>query len=65
MKKDLLKLMTEIARAYTKQIKGNARTSILVVAQDTDEMLEINIDKVYDKITVTTVTGGKDVCSKN
>ena len=58
MKKDLLKLMTEIARAYTKQIKGNARTSILVIAQDTDEMLEINIDKVYDKITVTTVTGG-------
>lgn len=65
MKKDLLKLMTEISRAYTKQIKGNARTTILVVAQDTDEMLEINIDKVYDKITVTTTTGGKDVCSKN
>lgn len=65
MKKDLLQLMTEIARAYTKQIKGNARTSIIVIAQDTDEMLEINIDKVYDKITVTTVTGGKDVCSKN
>lgn len=65
MKKDLLQLMTEIARAYTKQIKGNARTSIIVIAQDTDEMLEINIDKVYDKITVTTVTGGKEVCSKN
>ena len=60
MKKDLLKLMTEIARAYTKQIKGNARTSILVIAQDTDEMLEINIDKVYDKITVKTVTGGNE-----
>ena len=59
MKKDLLQLMTEIARAYTKQIKGNARTSILVVAKDKNEMLEINIDKVYDKITVTTVTGGK------
>lgn len=59
MKKDLLQLMTEIARAYTKQIKGNARTSIIVVAQDKDEMLEINIDKVYDKITVTTVTGGQ------
>ena len=39
MNKDLLQLMTEIARAYTKQIKGNARTSILVVAQDKDEML--------------------------
>ena len=60
MKKDLLQLMTEIAKAYTKQIKGNARTSILVVAQDKDEMLEINIDKVYDKITVTTVTGGAE-----
>lgn len=60
MKKDLLQLMTEIARAYTKQIKGNARTSIIVVAQDTDEMLEINIDKVYDKITVTTTKGGVD-----
>ena len=59
MKKDLLQLMTEIARAYTKQIKGNARTSIIVVAQDKNEMLEINIDKVYDKITVTTVTGGQ------
>ena len=59
MKKDLLQLMTEIARAYTKQIKGNARTSILVVAQDKNEMVEINIDKVYDKITVTTVTGGQ------
>ena len=59
MTKDLLQLMTEIARAYTKQIKGNARTSILVVAQDKNEMLEINIDKVYDKITVTTVTGGQ------
>lgn len=59
MKKDLLQLMTEIARAYTKQIKGNARTSIMVVAQDKNEMLEINIDKVYDKITVTTVTGGQ------
>ena len=56
MKKDLLQLMTEIASAYTKQIKGNARTSIIVVAQDKNEMLEINIDKVYDKITVTTVT---------
>ena len=51
--------MTEVAQAYTKQIKGNARTSILVVAQDKDEMLEINIDKVFDKITVTTVTGEK------
>ena len=60
MKKDLLQLMTEIARAYTKQIKGNARTSIIVVAQDKNEMVEINIDKVYDKITVTTVTGGVD-----
>ena len=60
MKKDLLQLMTDIARAYTKQIKGNARTSIIVVAQDKNEMLEINIDKVYDKITVTTVTGGVD-----
>ena len=60
MKKDLLQLMTEIARAYTKHIKGNARTSILVVAQDKNEMLEINIDKVYDKITVTTVTGGNE-----
>lgn len=60
MKKDLLKLMTEIARAYTKQIKGNARTSIIVVAQDTDEMLEINIDKIYDKITVTTTKGGNE-----
>ena len=60
MKKDLLKLMTEIAQAYTKQIKGNARTSILVVAQDKEEMLEINIDKVYDKITVTTTKGGKE-----
>ena len=60
MKKDLLQLMTEIARAYTKQIKGNASTSIIVVAQDKNEMLEINIDKVYDKITVTTVTGGVD-----
>lgn len=60
MKKDLLQLMTEIARAYTKQIKGNARTSILVVAQYKNEMLEINIDKVYDKITVTTVTGGSE-----
>ena len=60
MKKDLLQLMTEIARAYTKQIKGNARTSIMVVAQDKNEMLEINIDKVYDKITVTTVTGGDE-----
>lgn len=60
MKKDLLQIMTEIARAYTKQIKGNARTSILVVAQDKNEMLEINIDKVYDKITVTTVTGGNE-----
>lgn len=59
MKKDLLQLMTEIARAYTKQIKGNARTSILVVAQDKNEMVEINIDKVYDKITVTTVKGGQ------
>lgn len=59
MKKDLLQLMTEIARAYTKQIKGNARTSIIVVSQDKNEMLEINIDKVYDEITVTTVTGGK------
>ena len=52
--------MTEIARAYTKQIKGNVRTSIMVVAQDKNEMLEINIDKVYDKITVTTVTGGDE-----
>ena len=60
MKKDLLQLMTEIARAYTKQIKGNARTSIIVVSQDKNEMVEINIDKVYDKITVTTVTGGVD-----
>lgn len=60
MKKDLLQLMTEIARAYTKQIKGNVRTSIMVVAQDKNEMLEINIDKVYDKITVTTVTGGDE-----
>lgn len=60
MKKDLLQLMTEIARAYTKQIKGNARTSIIVVAQDTDEMLEINIDKVYDNITVTTTKGGNE-----
>ena len=60
MKKDLLQLMTEIARAYTRQIKGNARTSIMVVAQDKDEMLEINIDKIYDKITVTTLTGGVD-----
>ena len=51
--------MTEIAQAYTKQIKGNARTSIIIVAQDKDEMLEINIDKVYAKMTVTTVTGGK------
>lgn len=57
MKKDLLELMTEIAQAYTKQIKGNARTSILVVAQDKNEMVEINIDKVYDKITVTTNKG--------
>ena len=65
MKKDLLKLMTEVAQAYTKQIKGNARTSILVVSQEKDEMLEINIDKIYDKITVTTVTGGKEICSKN
>lgn len=60
MKKDLLKLMTEIAQAYTKQIKGNARTSIIIVAQDNDEMLEINIDKVYDKITVTTTKGGNE-----
>lgn len=60
MKKDLLKLMTEIAQAYTKQINGNARTSIIIVAQDKNEMVEINIDKVYDKITVTTVTGGLD-----
>ena len=60
MKKDLLQLMTEIARAYTRQIKGNARTSIMVVAQDKDEMLEINIDKIYDKITVTTLTGSVD-----
>ena len=60
MKKDFLQRMTEIASAYTKQIKGNARTSIIVVAQDKNEMLEINIDKVYDKITVTTVTGGVD-----
>ena len=52
--------MTEIARAYTKQIKGNARTSILVVAQDKDEMMEINIDKVYDKITVTTKGGNEN-----
>ena len=60
MKKDLLKLMTEIAQAYTKQINGNARTSIIIVAQDNDEMLEINIDKVYDKITVTTTKGGNE-----
>ena len=60
MKKDMLKLMTEIAQAYTKQIKGNARTSIIIVAQDNDEMLEINIDKVYDKITVTTTKGGNE-----
>ena len=60
MKKDLLLLMTDVARAYTKQIKGNARTSIMVVSQDTDEMLEINIDKVYDKITVTTTKGGNE-----
>ena len=51
--------MTDIAKAYTKQIKGNARTSILIVSQEKDEMLEINIDKVYDKITVTTTKGGK------
>lgn len=60
MKKDLLQLMADIAKAYTKQIKGNARTSILVVAQDTNEMLEINIDKIYDKITVTTTKGGNE-----
>ena len=60
MKKDLLQLMTDIAKAYTKQIRGNARTSILIVAQEKDEMLEINIDKVYDKITVTTTKGGKE-----
>ena len=60
MKKDLLQLMADIAKAYTKQIKGNARTSILVVAQDKNEMLEINIDKVYDKITVTTTKGGNE-----
>lgn len=58
MKKDLLELMLEIAKAYTKQIKGNARTSIIVVAQDKDEILEVNIDKVFDKITITTTTGG-------
>lgn len=58
MKKDLLLLMTDIAKTYTKQINGNARTSIIVVAQDKNEMLEINIDKVYDKITVTTTKGG-------
>lgn len=60
MKKDLLKLMTDVARAYTKQIKGNARTSILIVSQEKDEMLEINIDKVYDRITVTTTKGDVD-----
>lgn len=58
MKRDLLELMLEIAKAYTKQIKGNARTSIIVVAQDKDEILEVNIDKVFDKITITTTTGG-------
>lgn len=52
--------MTEIAQAYTKQIKGNARTSILIIAQEKEEMLEINIDKVYDKITVTTIKGGNE-----
>ena len=60
MKKDLLELMLEIAKAYTKQIKGNARTSIIVVAQDKDEILEVNIDKVFDKITITTTTGGHE-----
>lgn len=60
MKKDLLKLMIDIAKAYTKQIKGNARTSIIVVAQDKDEIFEVNIDKVFDKITITTTTGGSN-----
>lgn len=60
MKRDLLELMLEIAKAYTKQIKGNARTSIIVVAQDKDEILEINIDKIFDKITITTTTGGQE-----
>lgn len=60
MKKDLLELMVEIAKAYTKQIKGNARTSIIVVAQDKDEIFDINIDKTYDKITITTTKGGHE-----
>lgn len=60
MKKDLLKLMKKIARPYAKQIKGNACTSILIVSQDKDEMIEIRIDKVYDEITVTTMKGCRE-----
>lgn len=60
MKKDLMKLMTQIAIEYTKQIKGNARTSIIVNAQNKNEMVEINIDKINSKISATKVTGGLD-----
>lgn len=52
--------MTEIAQAYTKQIDGNARLSILIVAQKNDEMLEINMDKIGDKVTITTIKGGNE-----
>ena len=54
MKKYILQLITKIAIAYTKHIKGNARTSILVDSKD--KMFEIDIYKVDDEITVTTVT---------
>lgn len=58
MKEHLRQEMIKAAKLYVESLEGNARLSILLVSQKED-CIEINIDKVYDEMTVTTM-GGND-----
>lgn len=56
MKEHFKQELIKAAKNYVTSLDGNARLSILLVSQK-EELIEINIDKVYDKITVTASTG--------
>lgn len=58
MKQHFKNEMIKAAKNYVSVLDGNARLSILLVSQK-EEVIEINIDKVYDEITVTTISGGQ------